>query len=437
MRPVRKDDSVFAKALLNPYNPETNKDGYLIMLVAENKLMWKDVAEKLQNLTQIQPEWVFSYGSMTGNLRLKQALAKVMERWIFPKMYDEDKKRQQQHGRSPFVDPDFIRVQAGVGSVLTQLSYLLGDPGDSVLTLGPIYPAFPEMMRVYGQLVLRVITPAAAASDGLPSLPDLNEGYDRAVAEGHPPRILLICQPHNPTGIIYSKETMRNLIEWALEKGLHVISDEIYALSVFPGKRTVSAAEILWEIHPDWKDDRYLGDFVHVVAGVSKDWAMSGFRMGWVFSHNPGVLQGMDCLGSYQSPSQYTQSALIDLFEDDVWIDSYLQQYSTRLHETYEALREALALVDIPICVTPQGGLFVWADASGYLQEGQTEQELWEELGREARVLFTTGESCHGRKPGLFRMVYGWPEGGPEAMRELGRRLVQWKANRNCHRKDN
>lgn len=70
------------------------------------------------------------------------------------------------------------------------------------------------------------------------------------------------------------------------------------------------------------------------------------------------------------------------------------------------------------------------ADFSSLLQEGQTEKELWMELFQDAKIIFTTGSSCNEDKPGTFRVVYPWPEGGPIAMKEMGDRLVRWKALR-------
>ena len=110
-------------------------------------------------------------------------------------------------------------------------------------------------------------------------------------------------------------------------------------------------------------------------------------------------------------------------------MDQYIEENRRRLYETYQALEEALKLINVPL-VPAQGTIFAWADFSKYLKEGQTEKELWMELFNDAKIALTTGESCFGEKPGMFRIVYTWPEGGPEAMREFGRRLVQWKANR-------
>ena len=433
VKAVRDDIPMFMAGLADPYHPVDNTDGYLVMLVAENKLMWHEMAAKIQHVqsTTTLPEWIFTYGSMTGQADFCAAMAKVFQKWI----------------RQGPVDAQYVKVQAGAGSVLAQLSYLLGDPSDGVLVTAPNYPAFAGDFGIYGGMKLHTIQATAASASTtdnfVPTTAHLNEAYQRAADAGNPPRILIICQPNNPTGTLYSADTMRRLITWALDRGLHVVSDEIYALSVFPGIHTTSAADIMYELSQSGKessddindddetadDGRYLGDYVHIVAGLSKDWGMSGFRVGTLFSHNTKLLQALDLIGYYPAVSQYTQHVLTHVMADDAWMDWYIGENQQRLWDTYQALVAALERIQVPV-IPAQGALFAWVDFSAYLLPGQTEKELWSELFKSAKILFTTGESCHENKPGMFRVVYPCPEGGPIAMKELGDRLVRWKQQR-------
>jgi 1-aminocyclopropane-1-carboxylate synthase len=413
---VRDDSAMFAAGAADAYHPTQNKDGYLVMLVAENKLMWEETAAKLEEV-RLQtndhplPQWIFNYGDMGGQTDFKEVMAKVMQKWI----------------RQP-VDPNKLRFQAGAGSVLDCLSWCLAEENDGVLVTGPNYPAFVSDFNMRGRVKLHV-APTQVANGYAPTVQELDDCWERSLAAGNPPKILIICQPNNPTGIIYSAEAMHLMISWALDKGLHVVSDEIYALSVFPGQETTSAAQIMSQyINPESEDD-YLGDKVHIVAGMSKDWGMSGFRVGSLFTHNEKLLHAVDTLGYYQSVSEYTQYALTRVFQDDAWVDWYIAENQRRLELTFNALQDSLNLIGVPLFPS-KGALFAWADFSSLLRPGQSEKELWLELFEDAKVAFTTGESCNGEKPGLFRVVYPWPEGGVDAMKELGQRLVSWKAER-------
>lgn len=413
---VRDDIPMFNKGAADAYDPTDNPDGYLVMLIAESKLMWKEMARKLEQVQASKPlpAWIFNYGDMGGQITFKKTMASMMQRWI----------------HAP-VNPQYLRFQVGAGSILDQISYILADVDDGVLVPGPGYPAFVSDFGVYGHTKVH-IAPTQASNGYAPTLEELDECFDRSVAAGNPPKIFVICQPNNPTGTVYSRETMILMIKWALGKRLHVVSDEIYALSTFPGYTTNSAADVMQGLNlakNDDDDERYLGDHVHIVAGLSKDWGMSGFRVGSVLTHNLELLQGLDIIGYYQSISMYTQNALTGVFEDDEFVDWYISENQRRLYEMYQALEEALDLIQVPL-LPAQGTIFAWADFSALLLENQTEKELWMELFDNAKIALTSGESCFGDKPGMFRIVYTWPRGGVEAMKEFGRRLIQWKAQR-------
>lgn len=220
---------------------------------------------------------------------------------------------------------------------------------------------------------------------------------------------------------------------------MHVVSDEIYGNSVFPGTHVTSAAEIMWNLNRNTTTTTttttathyYLGDRVHIVAGLSKDWGASGLRVGTLMTHNTALYETMGTLSYYNGVSQLTQWAFTQLLDDTAWRDWYLVENKKRLLEVFLATKEALALIDVPVFEGTKGTLFVWADFSAYLRPHQSERELWMELYEQVKVLFTLGESFHGEKPGVFRIVYTWPHGGVEAMHEMGRRLVEWKHARN------
>lgn len=156
---------------------------------------------------------------------------------------------------------------------MDQISFILTDSGDGVLLPGPGYAAFASNFGVYGSTVVRVV-PTHLRSRYVPTRKDLDRAYQQSKQHGHPPKKFIICQPNNPTGTIYSKRDMKLMTEWALNKGLHVVSDEIYALSTFPGYYiTTGAADVIQELNNQTNnDDLYLGDNVNIVADLSKDW---------------------------------------------------------------------------------------------------------------------------------------------------------------------
>ena len=106
-------------------------------------------------------------------------------------------------------------------------------------------------------------------------------------------------------------------IDFAESKGMHIICDEIYGNSVFPGEQVTSIAEVMKKRNPD--RTKFMGDNVHIVTGFSKDFCMSGLRVGALFSHNSGMHGCIDMLGLFGAVSNQTQWCLTQILEDEKW----------------------------------------------------------------------------------------------------------------------
>lgn len=131
---------------------------------------------------------------------------------------------------------------------------------------------------------------------------DLDAAFSEAVGDLHKDvKILLLCNPCNPTGRIYKRETLEMVVDWCEAHKIHLVSDEIYANSIFPGQEMTSIAKVMQDRNPG--EEKYMGDFVHVVAGFSKDFGVSGYRTGTLFSHNEDLLVCMSRLGYFKTVS--------------------------------------------------------------------------------------------------------------------------------------
>ena len=99
-----------------------------------------------------------------------------------------------------------------------------------MLIPSPYYAAFENDMKIVAECV-PVKVPMEKPSLG-PTVDDLERSFQRTTELGNTPKILLLTNPNNPLGTIYSPETMMRTIEWARGHGIHIIVDEIYGLSV-------------------------------------------------------------------------------------------------------------------------------------------------------------------------------------------------------------
>ena len=214
---------------------------------------------------------------MRGTLRLRKAIVSLY----------------RDHIVAPGVEleADRLTVSAGCGAILDNLMFLLAGRGDGVLIPVPYYPAFDNDLTARMGVVP---VPVATTSGLLPTPEDLERSARAAAGAGTRIRILLLTNPHNPLGVVYPPDRYEALVRWALERGVHVVSDEIYANSVFgegeefrsvismvPGLRKEYGAEVV---------DR----LVHQVWGFSKDFCASGLRVGCLYSGNRQLLATLD-----------------------------------------------------------------------------------------------------------------------------------------------
>ena len=402
--PCRTDLKELGEGFSSPYDPITNPDGYLILLCSESKLMMRELLAKFHEISskELLPEWSTGYGMMAGHCSMRKGYASMMEN----------------SGWSGVpIDPDAIAFQAGCAVLVDCLSWCLADDRDVCIIPGPIYPAFYQDFKARAKVTLHVMA-LEEEKKYLPTREDLEKAYTKCVKNGTQPRLFLICQPVNPTGAIYPYDTMKLMIDWCLEKGLHVISDEIYANSIFPGETMISAAHIMFNKLSDEEkkgsSKDYLGNFVHIIHGLSKDFGLAGVRVGALLSHNKELHKAVESLGIFQCVSGPTQSLVASMMADEQWVNWFVIEHKVRIKRCYDAMVDALSVCDLVKIFPAQGTLFAWCDFSAYLANQpnatwEDEQTLWKELFHEYKVLFTTGQSCAATKPGMFRICYCFP----------------------------
>ena len=221
---------------------------------------------------------------MRGHIDLRKAYANLLEKtWV----------------KVP-VDPECITLQAGASALLEQLSWCLCDDGNSMMTAAPLYPAFPNDFKARGRVNMEVIK-TQESNSFIPTKAELEDAYKKCAKRRSKAKILLVCNPVNPTGQILTEENLNMYIDFAESKGLHIVCDEIYGNSVFPGEVVTSIAEVMKKRNPD--REKYMGDFVHIIGGFSKDFCISGLRAGTLFSHNSSLTSCIDNLGLFSAVS--------------------------------------------------------------------------------------------------------------------------------------
>jgi aspartate/methionine/tyrosine aminotransferase len=371
----------------NLFDREKNPDGYIGLCVAENKLVSDIVAARLNEIPMV-PSTVLGYDAMTGSMRFREQLGRFMGRTFLGREFPAHQ----------------ISVLAGAGSVLEILFHVLADPGDGVLVPTPSYAGFWMDLELRDQL--KIVPVHCTADEDFRLTP---ERLDRAAAvAGRPIKVLLFTTPNNPLGTVYSADEIDEILTWAERRGLHVVFDEIYALSVF-GKRAFTSCAAM---RPS------LGDHVHIVWAFSKDFGASGLRCGVLVSENRAVQAAVAAFAYWACCSGHTQFLLGEMVSDEPWVDRYITTMQDLLRGSHGRLAEMLDRAGIPHHPA-DAGVFALLDLRSFLAEPTWEAEhaLWLRILDESNVNLTPGAACHIGEPGFMRLCYA---GKPVETVEIG-----------------
>jgi aspartate/methionine/tyrosine aminotransferase len=355
---------------------ETNPDGYIGLCEAENRLVAEIVADRLDRISKVPPS-VLAYDDMTGSQRFREQLSRFMGRTFLGRDFD----------------PKLISVLAGAGSVLEILFHALGDPGDGILVPTPSYAGFWLDLELRNQLT--IVPVHRSIDDDFRLTPELLD--DAIASAGRPIRALLYTSPDNPLARVASTEEIEQVLAWAEVRDLHVVFDEIYALSVFGERAFTSCAELL----PS------LGERIHIVWAFSKDFGASGLRCGVLVSESPAVNAAVDALAYWACCSGHTQYLLGEMISDETWVGSYLRSMREKLRDAHASLASALNAGGIRH-LPAEAGVFALLDLRPHLSAPtwEAERTLWLEMLERARVNITPGAACHCGEPGFFRLCY-------------------------------
>ena len=162
------------------------------------------------------------------------------------------------------VDPSQVIVTNGGKQAVYQAFATVIDEGDDVLLPAPYWTTYPECIRLAGGNPIEVF--AGSDQHYKVTVEQLEEAYTPAT------KALIFVSPSNPTGAVYTEEETRAIGEWALSKGIFVLTDEIYEHLTYDGTDSVSILKAVPE----------LADHCVILNGVAKTYAMTGWRVGWM-----------------------------------------------------------------------------------------------------------------------------------------------------------
>jgi 1-aminocyclopropane-1-carboxylate synthase len=358
------------------WHPTDNPDGYIGLCIAENKIVW-DLLEGAVRKARDVPARAFAYDDMAGCFTFREQLA----RFLGTRLADRA------------LDPEEIIVLAGAGSVLETVFYALADPGESVLIPTPSYAGF--WMDLETRDALHIVPVHTHSGDGFRlSIESLEHAV---VSAPSPVRALLLTNPDNPRGSVLPPEHVASIIDWAVERDLHVVVDELYAFSVF---NPDSFQSVL-------RTRSRLGARVHWVWAFSKDFAANGLRCGLLVSESEQLRTAVRGLSYWSCCSGDTQYLLGELIGDEHWVSRYLRVMPERLRDSYDAATRELDHRGIAY-VPAEAGFFLLLDFREHLPERTHEaaDALWRRFLEQFNVNLTPGSACRILEPGFMRLCH-------------------------------
>ncbi|GAB5367582.1 hypothetical protein AAMO2058_001243000 [Amorphochlora amoebiformis] len=368
---------------INPYDPITNPKGCIKLSLAD--IIFNISTYLRYNSAPPATRADLVYSDYLGTRSLREVLAKN----IFNRLAKREEAKWEN-----------IAVSAGAGAIVNHVLWVLGNPGDSVLLPSPYYNSFSFDIKARNDLNIESIERRPEDLFAI-SKAQLDAAYESAIKKGSKPRVLLLCSPDNPTGRVYKKREIATILEWCNSKpDLHLVSDELYAFSVFGESEFTSILEKVHE-YPNLASKR-----THIVWALSKDMGASGLRCGALFSKNTNLLRAMQNIGYFAAVPNPVQSALAYTLGDTTFLESYIAENKRRLLKRYTVLATMLSEQGIPF-VEGEAGLFVWVNLQSLLEEStfEGERNLLLTL-RDFGVWLAPGETFGTQEPGLFRICF-------------------------------
>ncbi|MDP4172736.1 MAG: pyridoxal phosphate-dependent aminotransferase [Bacteroidota bacterium] len=275
-------------------------------------------------------------------------------------------------------DTDEIIVSNGAKQALFNVVMSVVNPGDEVIIPGPYYVSYPEMVKLAGGKPVIVNT---KEKNGFKLTP---EELKDAITSST--KALIVCTPSNPTGLVYTEDEIKALVSVIEKEKIFVISDEVYEKLIYDNLTFASFADA----------GKNIKDRIAVINGVSKAYAMTGWRIGYAAA-NKEIIKSASKIQSHNtsgasSISQYASLEALSGPQNEVII----------MRDEFEKRRDYIyqkAITLFTDCVKPQGAFYIFPNISSFIgkklnnRQILTSADLAELLLDEAKVALVPGEA--------------------------------------------
>lgn len=393
-------DLLIWKVLNNLWDPKDNPNGYVSLGVAENALMHNELSRYIKQNVQV-PNKALTYGDGSiGSKQLRAATARFLTRKFNPvKSFEAEQ----------------ICVTNGVSCSIEHITSILTNPGDAFLLGQPYYTAFVHDIELRTGTECVRIPFAGVDPLSLEAISVYEASITKCKARNQKVAAIMLCNPHNPLGRCYSREFIIELMKLCQKYKIHLVSDEIYAMSVFKTSNSSEVPELpftsLSSIPTEGLIDPAL---THILYGVSKDFGANGLRVGFVISqHNPEVLKALVPVSIWSYASLLADSAVTALLTDDKYVDWYIEENQRRLKSNYDLVSKWAESNGIEYAKGVNAAFFLWVNLGKIYSSSQKESSINDDLSAltmsallDQKMFLAAGPVFGSEKPGWFRIVF-------------------------------
>lgn len=245
------------------------------------------------------------------------------------------------------VAPENVIASSGAKQAIMVALQAILNPQEEVIFPAPYWVSYTEMVKLCGAIPVPVF-----AEDGSfqPRLEDIERrvtSYTKAI---------IINSPNNPTGAFYSEKFIAEIVEFCEKKDIYLIMDDIYHRLIFDGKRPINCYQYAKNLTETSK--------LIVINGVSKQYAMTGFRIGWAVA-NRQLIAAMTNIQAHQTsgPSAITQVAAVAAING---VQSCVDSLVLTLENNRNIMMERLNAFNGVRAAKPDGTFYCFADFSAY-----------------------------------------------------------------------
>ncbi len=314
-------------------------------------------------------------------------------------------------------EPENVMASGGAKQAIMSAFHAILDPQDEVIFPVPYWVSYPEMVKLMGAIPVPVTAEDGSFCPRIQDIEQVTGTYTKAV---------VINSPNNPSGDVYSADFIRDIVEFCEKRNLYLIMDDIYHRLIYDGKQPVNCYE--------YAKDRSENSKLILVNGVSKQYAMTGFRIGWAVA-NKKLIEVMTNIQGHETsgPSALLQHAAVGAING---IQSSVNNMRMTLENNRNVLMEQLNAFDGVVSDKPGGTFYSFPNFSHYnknsvklaqflLEKVQVVTVPGVEFGMEGHLRISFCGSIKDITEGIERMKWALDPNAPNELYIGERKLVR------------